>query len=108
MNGYLGETILDVKDTKFKDLTPFDWAMCYLERYGQIDGDHHKLWVLDQIARIYNETKVIVKLAKWDNGDEEYRFELDEPSKKYLDWVDHMKDGEDGTDTYSYDEGIAP
>lgn len=27
-------------------------AMKIIEQYGWIDGDHHKKWVLDQVARI--------------------------------------------------------
>jgi hypothetical protein len=51
--------------------------------YGGIDGDHHKMWVIDQIVRI---------LA----GDE-----YDEIIRKAC-------DGEDGPDTYDWDVGIAP
>lgn len=108
MEGYLGETIVDVKDTEFKDFTPADWAMYYIEGYGQIDGDHHKLWTLDQIARILKGTKVIVKIAKWNNGHSEYRIDLEEESKEYTEWVKEMMSGEDGEFTYGYDTGIAP
>jgi hypothetical protein len=54
-----------------------------IRRYGGIDGDHHKTWVIAQIARI---------LA----GDE------------FLAWVAETKAGEEGPDTYAWDEGIAP
>lgn len=59
------------------------------------------------------DTKVIVKLAKWDDGLEEYRFWLDEPSQKYLEWVEEMKGPWVKTENYEgreydYDEGIAP
>lgn len=58
-------------------------AMAIIERYGQYDGDHHKLWVLDQVARILK-------------GDE------------YNEWVIKMKAGADGPNTYRYQIGIAP
>jgi hypothetical protein len=51
--------------------------------YGAIDGGHHKMWVIDQMVRI---------LA----GD------------KYDAIVREYRDGEDGPDTYEWDEGIAP
>lgn len=51
--------------------------------YGQIDGDHHKTWVIDQMLRVLTG-----------NGYEQTI-------------VDYC-DGEDGPDTYSWDEGIAP
>jgi hypothetical protein len=105
MEGYLGETLLDIKDTKFKDYTRSDWAMYFLESYGLIDGSHHKNWVLDQMARAIKGVKPIIKLAKWSEGTEEYRISLGEPTKEYLDWVIEMKDGEDGA---GYDEGSPP
>lgn len=52
-------------------------------RFGQIDGDHHKEWVIDQMVRALT-------------GDQ------------YDQWVSRAKSGEDGPDTYSWDEGIAP
>lgn len=107
---YLGEEVVDVKGTKYENYTQSDWAMYWIFRYGQIDGDHHKTWVLDQVARILSGTKVIVSLAKWDDGQEEYRVVLDEPSEKYLNFVKEYKYGEDGDEgeIYTYDEGIAP
>jgi hypothetical protein len=41
-----------------------------------------------------------VKLAKWDDGEENFRVNTLEPSQEYLDWVVEMKG--------DYDEGIAP
>jgi len=52
-------------------------------RYGGIDGDHHKAWVIDQIVRVLTD-------------------------EKYEQWVADSKDGEDGPETYGWDEGIAP
>lgn len=52
-------------------------------KYGGIDGAHHKDWVIDQMVRI---------LA----GD------------NYEKIIAEAKAGEDGPDTYSWDEGIAP
>lgn len=54
-------------------------------QYGQIDGEHHKTWVIDQMVR---------KLC----GNE----------KKYKKWVKEFEKGEDGPKTYEWDEGIAP
>jgi hypothetical protein len=52
-------------------------------RFGGIDGDHHKAWVIDQMVRA---------LA----GD------------GYDQLVAEAKAGEDGPETYGWDEGIAP
>ena len=52
-------------------------------RYGGIDGEHHKAWVIDQMVRV---------LA----GD------------RYDDIVRDACDGEEGPDTYEWDCGVAP
>lgn len=52
-------------------------------RYGGIDGDHHKAWVIDQMVRA---------LA----------------GPRYEAWVKSACEGEDGPDTYGWDEGIPP
>lgn len=54
-----------------------------IHEYGGIDGEHHKKWVLDQILR--NVAGI-----------------------EYVKWVADYKAGEDGPETYEWDEGIAP
>lgn len=69
-----------------KDLSKsekIDAALDLLIRYGQVDGDHHKAWVIDQAVRI---------LAGLD----------------YEQTIKDACDGEDGPNTYEWDEGIAP
>jgi hypothetical protein len=58
-------------------------ALDLIERYGGIDGEHHKTWVIDQVARALT-------------------------GEDYRKWVTEMKAGEDGPETYSWDEGIPP
>jgi phosphatidylserine/phosphatidylglycerophosphate/cardiolipin synthase-like enzyme len=58
-------------------------ALALIRLYGGTDGGHHKMWVIDQVVRI---------LAGND----------------YKRWVADSKMGEDGPDTYGWDEGIAP
>ncbi len=116
MSKYLGEEIIDINThTIFKNFTASDWAMYFVEKYGQIDGDHHKQWVLDMVARALNGCIPIIKLAKWDNGSKEYRISYyDEIAKKYLDnekylyWVSKMEFDEEENEYYGYDTGIAP
>ena len=111
MEGYLGETLVDItKHPEYSKYTQSDWAMLYVEMYGGIDGDHHKTWVLDQVSRILKGSPVHVKTAKWDNGHEEDRYTVGEPSQTYLDWVEEMKEYNEETGEYEcfYDEGVAP
>lgn len=110
MEGYLGEQIVQIETSPFNGYTAADWALYFIGAYGQIDGAEHKQWTLDQVARILNGTKIIVKIATWENGHSEYRIELDEPSDKYNNWaVEQLgaKD-EDGEYEYDYNTGIAP
>lgn len=60
-------------------------AMQIISRYGQIDGAHHKQWVIDQVSRALL-------------GD------------KYNDFVEEQlgETFEGGEREYSYDVGIAP
>lgn len=51
--------------------------------YGQIDGGHHKMWVIDQIVRILTRDK-------------------------YNEWVKTYVYDEETGDIYNWDKGIAP
>lgn len=110
MKNYLGEFPVNVSEHEnFKNYTKEDWALLFIFMYGQIDGAHHKQWVLDQVTRILNDAPVTVVEARWDNGHSEYRYRV-ETSEKYKLWVAEYKGDadEDGWTEYSYDEGIAP
>jgi hypothetical protein len=65
--------------------TPVEQALEIINRYGGIDGGHHKQWVLDQVVRVLSENE---------GG--------------YQQWLTQHCDGEDGPETYDWDEGIAP
>lgn len=108
--GCVGETILDISShAVFGGYTPNMWAMKFIEMYGQIDGGHHKAWVLDQVSRILKGTPVVVTEARWESGYKEYRFRTGNPSEDYINWVQFML-GEvvDDAYEYDYDEGVAP
>lgn len=51
--------------------------------YSQIDGAHHKAWVIDQMVR-------------------------DLTGDSYADWVSIYEIGESGEKEYTWDAGIAP
>lgn len=104
MKGYLGEfPVLDLRGTPYENYGPTQFALDYIARYGGIDGDHHKAWVLDQVARILNGAPVFVMVARWDDGTEEFRTRVG-TSPAYETYVrDICGDGE-----YEYDAGIAP
>ena len=53
-------------------------------RWSQFDGSHHKAWAIDQMVRALC------------------------PGDEYDKFIARACDGEDGPDTYSWDEGIPP
>lgn len=60
-------------------------ALTLALRYGQIDGAHHKTWVIDQMVRALLQTP-----------------------DAYAAWVEDACAGEDGPDSYDWDVGIPP
>ncbi len=79
-------------------------------RFGGIDGDHHKAWVIDQMVRALTDCPVAKQLGtyKAHDGEHYYRFEVMGESKKYSNLIKKAKAGEDGPDTYNWNIGIAP
>jgi hypothetical protein len=57
-------------------------ALDLIRSYGRTDGDDHQAWVIDQLVRYLAED--------------------------YEAWITEYRAGEDGPETYSWDEGIAP
>ena len=112
MEGYLGtELVTDLTNTPYAGYTSIQWALVFIESYGQIDGAHHKTWVIDQVTRILKGTPVVVNIARWENGQVEYRFHTGDVSPMYERWVIDMKGDYDEVNEeyeYSYDDGCAP
>lgn len=71
---------MDIKE--MTDAERIAKAVDLISQYGGIDGGHHKQWVLDQVLRVL--------------------------LPDYETWVQEYRNGEDGPDTYEWDEGIAP
>lgn len=69
----------ELKDLKEKQIS-INLALDLAWRYGQIDGDHHKMWVIDQMVRSLCGTE-----------------------EEYNEWVKKYTD-----DDYEWDCGIAP
>ena len=82
-------------------------ALIFIKQYGGIDGGHHKQWVLDQVVRILTGCPEIEGTA-YDTNGVEYSYTMLGESERYRKWLIDFRDGEDGPDTYEWDEGIAP
>ena len=74
------ETVLNMLKEKDKQI---EEVLNLIFEFGQIDGDHHKAWVIDQIVKILTKDK-------------------------YDEWVRNYVYDEETGDTYSWYKGIAP
>jgi hypothetical protein len=78
-----------------------DDAVGIIIRFGGIDGEHHKTWVLDQAVRALTGCQGV---SRNENNVPDH-FEANEA---YRALIADACDGEDGPNTYEWDEGIPP
>lgn len=82
-------------------------ALKIANNYGGIDGDHHKMWTIDQMVRALTNCP-LVEVHKLDYKGNPFTYKTFGESEEYKQWiVDHNK-GEDGPNTYEWEKGIAP
>jgi hypothetical protein len=51
-------------------------ALSYAARYGRIDGDHHKRWVIDQMVRALLGDAYDAWVAQYEGPEKEYLWEV--------------------------------
>lgn len=76
-------------------------------RDGIPDGDHHKMWMLDQMVRALTGCPTVTRTAT-DYQGKPYEYPAQGESPEYLAFVAAYCDGNDGPETFAWDEGIAP
>lgn len=72
-------------------------ALKVAEICGQVEGDHHKAWVIDQMVRA---------LCGCVKDDDDYNDSY-KSNKEYMDWIENYC-YVDGEQEYEWDTGIAP
>jgi len=82
-------------------------ALALAVKYGSIDGEKHKAWVIDQMVRELTGCPMVTREAIDCNG-KPYTYEALGESDEYRKLVEDARAGEDGPETYDWDEGIAP
>lgn len=89
MNNALDEIGSDAQDQGFYDIAPHSQrirdAIEIAENYGQIDGAHHKMWVIDKMIKTLCGSQI-----------------------EYDRFIEEYEEGDDGPETYDWDTGIAP
>jgi hypothetical protein len=85
-----------------------DKALEVAMRYAGDEG-HHNAWVIDQMVRELTGCPMIKRESPFLNaqGQKHIVDSLGE-SEEYKEFVREAKDGEDGPDSYDWNEGIAP
>ncbi len=66
-------------------------AIEFAVKYGGIDGDHHKAWVIDQMVRALTGCPMI-KCKAIDYNGHEYTYESQGESKEYVELVKEAKE----------------
>lgn len=102
---YLGETRVPTMGTPFHGYGPKEWALFWIACYGMIDGAHHKQWLIDQVAQILCGSPVVLWLARWSDGEKEYRPRINGYSAEYTRWL--WTDAHD-PECFEWDRGVAP
>lgn len=74
---------------------------------SQIDGAHHKTWVIDQMVRALTGCPLITKGAL-DYRRQPYTYKGFGESELYKAFIKKHNAGEEGPDTYDWDLGIPP
>jgi len=82
-------------------------ALKYAERFGSVQGDHHRAWVIDQMVRALLGCPMKERKLIGVNG-KVYISTSQGESAEYQAWVLAITTGEDGTDTYVWDTGVQP
>ena len=82
-------------------------ALDYAVRYGGIDEEHHKVWVIDQMVRALTGCPEVPGEATDANG-KPYTYTAQGESEEYKEFVRDAKAGKNGPNTYSWREGICP
>jgi hypothetical protein len=82
-------------------------ALDFALRYGGIDGDHHKTWVIDQMVRALTGSPMVNYIGTDCHG-QKYECDVQGASDEYIAWVRNACSGADGPNTYDWDVGVPP
>ena len=82
-------------------------AISIAVKYGGIDGDHHKDWVIDQMVRALTDCPSVKKSATGSDG-KRYTYVTQGESSEYKKIVADACAGEDGPCTHEWSIGVPP
>jgi hypothetical protein len=76
--------------------------------YAQIDGGHHKMWVIDQMVRHLTGCPTVMGHGISSGNGEPFVYETLGESEDYLEFIRVHNVDDDGEEQYEWDKGIAP
>ena len=79
----LSDELVDLTPTTYEMTRRGAYALALAESCGQMYGEHHKAWVIDQMVRALT-------------------------GEHYEAFLSRFRKGENGPETYTWDEGVAP
>lgn len=83
-------------------------ALALASKYGGTDGEHHKMWVIDQMVRVMTGSPIVKSEVHLDPHGDGYTFDELGSSLSYEAFVSAQNVGEDGQNIHEWDTGIAP
>jgi hypothetical protein len=83
-------------------------TLALASNFGGIDGDHHKMWTIDQMVRVLTGCPIVKSEVFIDANQKPYTANVLGESEAYQAFIAEHNAGEDGLDTYEWDVGIAP
>ena len=75
---------------------------------GIADGDHHKMWIIDQMVRALTGCSTVEAEGRNPSTGKTFTYLKMGKSKEYLKWVADYENGEEGPRTYEWDTGVPP
>lgn len=85
-------------------------AKAFAFSYGQEDGAHHKMWVIDQMVRALTGCPLVIENKQLLDG-KSFSYSYQDKSKEYEKFIKEHKGGWNKAYQeyeYDWDEGIAP
>ncbi len=101
------EALINVVNTAVETSQRVERALEIAMQSAGVDGDHHKAWVIDQMIRALTDCQIVERSSKDSNGQVYFYSTLGE-SEAYQSFLRRFRAGEDGPETYHWNEGIAP
>lgn len=97
------------KDERLVDLNNrIQKALNIATAYGTTDGDHHKMWVIDQMVRELTGCPTLKTTVVGMHPSKSYDYEYLGESESYQEWVRSFEFSPDGEHYDEWDKGCPP